>query len=156
MATGLSMSPPVLGSTKLARADAMNRMEPTMLIQAIHQGSDRGRTLTNRAADRQDGEGARHEEQRRAEEVRPPDVPVLLLHGQVVRQGGQRADVEEQRAGELGDRGEPVAVVRQPSPEPHRCASVLPHAASTPVIAGLWAWTSWAKEAVVKKIEPTK
>ncbi len=42
MATGLSISPPVRGRTKLAIADAMNKMEPTMLVQAIHQGSDRG------------------------------------------------------------------------------------------------------------------
>ena len=28
--------------------------------------------------------------------------------------------------------------------------------ASTPVVAGLWAWTSWQNEADVKKIEPTK
>ena len=42
VATGLSISPPVLGRTKLAMADAMNKMEPTMLIQAIHHGNDRG------------------------------------------------------------------------------------------------------------------
>ena len=37
------------------------------------------------AADGEDPERAGHEEQDRAEEVRPPDVPVLLLHGGVVR-----------------------------------------------------------------------
>jgi hypothetical protein len=46
--TGLLISSPELGSTKLASADAMKRIDPIMFNQAIHQGKERGRKLSKR------------------------------------------------------------------------------------------------------------
>ena len=102
----------------------------------------------------EDAEGARHEEERRAVEVRPPDVAVRLRGGGVVRQRRHGADVEEQGAGELRRGREPVTVVRQPAPEPHRRRPGAGRPSSTPVVSGLCAWRSWANEAEVKKTEP--
>ena len=42
--TGLLINSPVLGSTKLASAEAMNKIDPIMFSQAIHHGNERGRS----------------------------------------------------------------------------------------------------------------
>ena len=53
-------------------------------------------------------------------------------------------------------RCKPVAVMRQPSLESNRRPRVCCDSASTSLIAGVWACRSWANEADMKKIEPTK
>ena len=97
------------------------------------------------APDRENGEDARHQEQRRSVKVRAPDPPVLLFCRRIVCECCEGAEVEAQRAGKLGDGGKPVAIARW------NCES-----ASTSAIAGVWACRSCANEAAVKKIEPTK
>jgi hypothetical protein len=44
----LLMNSPVIGKTKLASAEAMNKIDPIMFSQAIHQGRLRGRKLRKR------------------------------------------------------------------------------------------------------------
>src|SRR5215207_5041623 len=68
---------------------------------------------------------AGHEKQNRAEEVRAPDVLVGLCRGEVVYGRRKRADVEEERPGELRGCSQPVLVARPPSPQQGLDAGVL-------------------------------
>src|SRR4051794_32977800 len=70
-------------------------------------------------------EDAGHEKQNGAEDVGPPDVPVGLRDGEVVRRRRQRADVEEKRPRELRDRRQPVPVARPPGPRQRPDTGVL-------------------------------
>ena len=81
--TGLLINSPELARTKLAMAEAMKKIDPIMFSQAIHHGKERGQA---EAPQRENGEEAGHEEQRRSvksgrQTAGPARVPLHCARG---------------------------------------------------------------------------
>ena len=152
--TGLLINSPLLGSTKLANAEAMKKIDPIMFTQAIHQGKERGRKLSRRPTAKMANtlatknsvdpyRSGRHTRRSCCWTVTLCNsaAKVLMLKkivpGNCVIAANQLRSCGSHAHNRTG-------------------ARVCCESASTPVIAGVWACNSWANEAEVKKMEPTK
>ena len=122
--TGLLINSPLLGSTKLAIAEAMKKIDPIMFNQAIHQGKERGRKLSKRPNARMANRLATRnsvDPKKSGRQTRRSCCWTVTL----CNERRERADIEKDRAGKLRNGRQPVAIMWQPRPESNRRPRVL-------------------------------
>ena len=125
-ATRVSSTSSVLGSDVAGQRRGHEQHRAEHVEPGDPPGQRAGLDREEPARDGEDAEGAGDEEQRstrRGPAARRTGLPRCAVALWTSAASG--ADVEEQGAGELGGRGEPVAVVRQPAQQPHRGRHVL-------------------------------